>query len=317
MELRNNILYSVPSKTAFRLFLFLLLIQTADACPALAFQADSTASGSISVSAAIDKTEVPRNQQVVLTVVLFWEGRADRYRISDFQNPALTNFELAGSASSSRSEVKEGSVFTYKDYIFNLSPAELGMAYIDGITISYTDNISAVSGQLTTRRLGVKVTAPEYPADYSWIGKTLGVLLIFGALAGAVLIVRKKRARKETGEPAPQRSPEEIYLEQLKELKTGKYNTYGTQLDEVVGLFKNYLIDRFEISPSQRSDQAIKEKISQAGVGEAFTQKTLQLFDRAEELRFSGTGITLEQFEPVFGSVESCISMMRGTQKSE
>ncbi len=52
----------------------------------------------ISLEAQVNHKEIPRNQLVVLSVNLSWEGKAGNFDINDMPTPELTNLKLVGTS---------------------------------------------------------------------------------------------------------------------------------------------------------------------------------------------------------------------------
>ncbi|MFC1477099.1 BatD family protein [candidate division KSB1 bacterium] len=283
--------------------------------PAHAFQTDTTQTWAISLSDTIDKTETPLNSPVTLIVTLSWQGRPDKYRIGVIENPALTNLETVSSTSSSRSEVIQGRIYTFKEFVYTLQPQELGMAYIDGLIIPYTETTQDISDNLATARLSVKITAPVFEKDYSYIWKwSIGaaglILLIF-------LFMRLRRTRRSKAEQVqPVRPLEDIYFEKLSGVSKYNLSSYRQPLDEVITVFRKYLTDKFAIPVEKRTGQALSEFFYETGIDDTLIQKIDSILEEAEQLRFSGADITLEKFETMLGSVETCIRQCRNAATS-
>ncbi len=162
-----------------------------------AFQVDSLYSQEINISVDIDKTEVPLNETVSFKVVLSWAGTPDRYEIKEVLTPELSNFEITGSMSSSRSELKKGANFSIKEYVFMLKPVDIGMAYIDRMNIKYKLKGSDDESFLNTQRLSVTAISPVYPVDYSWIWKFgLGAVVVCFLGFFSIKYFRRKKEEK-------------------------------------------------------------------------------------------------------------------------
>ncbi|MFC1492514.1 hypothetical protein ACFL6O_01040 [candidate division KSB1 bacterium] len=271
------------------------------------YQADTLRTHNISISTNISRTEVPSNETVDLTVMVSWEGAPDRFEIERLENPELSNLEITGSQSLSRSEIRDGKVFTVREYTFNLSPVERGMGYIESMTIRFKDRATDKRDFLSTQRLTVKGLPPVYPADYSWVWKFVIVIIVLGFSAGITipfLLQRKKRVESETEPEAP---AEDRYMEELMAIKDRNSLSYRQRLDDVITVFRNYLNEKFNIPEGSRSEKALVEFLDSEGLDETLTGKIKGIFDQAEQLRFSGTEINADRFELIFGSIESCI----------
>ena len=101
-----------------------------------AFAQDSTKS-EISVSTLVNKTNVPLNRTLELKVSISWLGNSESIDVINFDNPALSNFEIVGTSTTSRTEMNQ----VFKDYTYTLKPIELGMGYIEGVIVKVHDKV--------------------------------------------------------------------------------------------------------------------------------------------------------------------------------
>jgi hypothetical protein len=276
-----------------------------------AFQSDSTASSNISLESMLEKTEVPLNKSVKLTINLSWEGKSDRYKVDSVEEPILTNLEIYGSSSSSKTELRNGTAYTIKSFEFTLRPVEMGMSYVDPLIIAYTETSSENNDHLLTNRLSIKVLQPEYEADYGWMIRVLiwvGVAIIVGV--GGYL-TRKNIMKKRQPEEAPLPPVEDKYFEKLEAAKGNSFDSYRRRLDEVVSLFRGYVIEKFDIPLENRSDNSLIEFLYGIKTDEDIIQQIRSIFDSAEQLRFSGAEVMANEFELTLGSVEAGISRIQ------
>ena len=308
MKFKKNI--NTFLRTRYRLFagipfLIFLLVNPSSL---KAFQADSTGAINISLSAVIERVETPLNVPVTMTVILSWEGKTDRYRIGPFENPVLTNLEVVGSRSSARSELRDGKVFAVKEFTFSLQPVELGMGYIDGIIIEYTDTMTGAKDYLITQRMSVKGLPPEYTKDYSLLLTGIGLLAVAGFIIVLIFFMRRRRQERKVIEIQPDLI-ENTIIERLKNVHSQNNLSFSQKLDEVVAEFRHFLIKKFDIPQDRKSDALIIETISESGVEESIIAKIHTIFEQAEQVRFSGKDIKNDDFELIYGAVESCVEL--------
>ena len=270
------------------------------------FQADSAVTV-IHLSTEIDRTETPMNVPVFLTVILSWEGKPDRYIIGTFENPVLANLEIIGSQSTTRTEVRAGKVFTIKEFTYTLQPIELGMGYIDAMNIEYTDNMAGTKDHLLTQRMSIKGLPPVYETGFNFVVMAAWLLLLAGMLIGLFLVVRR---RKNVRKPLEiQRAPiEDSVVERMKTVHAQNNLTFRQKLDEVVTDFRNFLLQKFKIPDDCKTDELIVKTIRGADVDEEIIAQVQTIFERAEQLRFSGKEVKDDDFELLYGAVESCVA---------
>ena len=290
-----------------RIIMCLMFILCAIPSILFAFQTDST-NINISLSISIDNTETPLNIPVEMTVIMSWEGSPDRYSIGTFENPVLTNLLITGSESKSRTEVRNGVVFTVKEYTYSIQPAELGMGYIESIIIEYTDNMAGIKDHLITQRMSVKGLVPVFERGYSLIWAGLGLLALSGFLVGLVLVMRRKAIVKKLGEIQPDLM-KDSEIEKIKSIQSDSRLSFKQKTGEIFVEFKNYLVMKFRIPEDSKSDKQVINVLEESGVDEEIISIVQEIFEYAERMRFSGKDVNDDDFEKIYGAVEKCISL--------
>ncbi len=271
------------------------------------YQADSLRTHNISISTSISNTEIPSNQTVDLTVIVSWEGPPDRYEVERLENPELINLEIMGSQSLSRSEIREERIFTIREFKLSISPVERGMGYIEGMTVRFKDSATEKRDFLTTQRLSIKGLPPVIPGDYSWVWKAVIVIIVIGFGTGIAIPFLKRRKSIKEEETEPEIPVEETYIVELNAIKGKNSLSYRQRLDDVVTVFRNYLVEKYKIPEGNRSEKALIDYLNNEAFDEMLTAKIKGIFDQAEQFRFSGTEINVDRFELIFGSIGACI----------
>jgi len=263
--------------------------------------------GEISISAAVNKLEVPLNRSVTFTLKIEWKGKQNKYAIGDFENPQLTNLIIRENSSSNIVEDREGTQYTVKLYNYILEPLEIGMAYIDGIIVEYTDTENDTKNRMVTKRLSVEVIRPVEERDWSSILTGAAVVVAAGILIFGFLKYRNKKEAKKKAELEalqPKIDVETKYLEQLKETDSKSSGDYGEKLNKIVVLFRNYLTEKFETAFEGKSHKEIIESLKEKGTEEDVTEKIEYVYERSEVLRFSGQEVTRDDYLDIYGTVE-------------
>lgn len=311
MNLKNILVNFSLSRLLIQLVLVFITSASINSDLLFAFQSDSTFSSNISLESALEKTEVPLNKSIKLTIKLSWEGKSDRYKVDSIEEPILTNLEIYGSSSSSKTELRNGAAYTIKSFEFTLRPVEMGMSYVDPLIIAYTETSSESIDHLITNRLSIKVLEPEYEDDYGWVISVLiwaGVAMLAG---GGGYIVRKNIIQKRQPEAPPPPPVEDKYFKKLEAPKSNSLDSYRKRLDEVVSVFRGYVIEKFDIPAENRSDSSLIEFLYSVKTDEDIIQQIRSILDNAEQLRFSGAEVMANEFELTLGSVEAGISRIQ------
>ncbi len=283
-------------------FVFVLLLFAAVAVQA----ADSTAS-KITLHTYLEQNEVPQNREVVYHVELSWEGDLQRYHIAQVSTPVLTNLTLRGSGSANRFFTDEqGKPHSLKRISYYLTPVEMGMAYIDGITVQYEDTKTQQKESLSAQRLGVKIIegVPEPGAGVS-AGTILLYILLLLFVAVIVYSLWKyfKIRRAEQEEAEPEASLEDILLEELSTLKKENGNDTEGGFHRLMQLARRYFSDKFKLNPAAGFNE-IKEALKDKNAPADLLTKLERLYQQGELSQFAGEAISDGDFHLFTDTVE-------------
>jgi len=300
----------------FPLIVSLLFFRVAFAQDSLKV-AQQPAPEDITVSTKVDRTTVPLNRTLTLHVSLVWKGDPDRYEIIDFENPALTNFEIIGTSTSNKTEVVNGKVYTHRDYDFTLKPRELGMGYVEGVIVKYKDRISGKEHSLITQRISLKVIdpIPDSHSSTHWPATVLYValLIIFAGILWFFLIYRKsKKPVLEIEEVTP---IEETYLRSLKEQITFENPDLKNGFSKLSKLLRNYLSEKFNLPAKQATTQELLKEMQNRAMDEKLVSQTKEVLGVADEIKFSGGSGSREELEKIYGMVESILERYLAAEK--
>ena len=239
----------------------------------------------------LEKDQVPLNQEVVFNVELSWIGEIGRYRILELSEPVLTNLKLRGSGSANRFYRDENKrPHAIKSITFYFTPLEMGMAYIDGITIKYQDTQTGKSGRLISQRIGVEITEPvDRPGEKFNAVKLIVFALIAAFLALVLFSLKRYFEQKKQQEllTEPQKTLEEEFLEKLKNNVELSKNLPEKKFNDLVELLIHYFRRRFEL-PLGSEFFEIRLALEKVGVSQEILSKLEQLFERAELVKFAG-----------------------------
>ncbi|NOY78446.1 MAG: protein BatD [Calditrichaeota bacterium] len=298
----------MKQRILFPLLVFLFVFHTTFAQDSLKV-AQQPAPENITVSTQVDRTTVPLNRTLTLHVSLVWQGDPDRYEIIDFENPALTNFEITGTSTSNKTEVVNGQVITHRDYDFILKPRELGMGYVEGVIVKYKDRVSGKEHSLVTQRISLKVVdpVPESHSSTHWPATVLyaALVIIFAGILWFFLIYRKsKKPVLEIEEIPPL---EETYLKNLKEQITFENPDLKNGFSKLSKLLRSYLSEKFNLPAKQATTQELLKDMQNRAMDEKLISQTKEVLSVADEINFSGGSGSREELEKIYGTVESIL----------
>ncbi len=278
------------------------------------FAQDSTGvktESAIKLSSSVDKTTVPLNRTVTYTIRLQWSGDLDRYEIHKFDNPILQNFKIVGNASSNRVLQERGKKQAITEYEYELKPTNLGMGYIEGIIIKYTDLETDRNYRLVSNRMEVKVEEPlPEPGSTRW----LWVLLLFVVVAVLVSVyVLVKRRQQKLQQRKQQQAENSIPTEQklLDQLKQMDLNDADLDMalayTTITRLLKRYLAEKGVIPGVELTTGEIVEYLNNQETDTDFIDTIDEILKTADLHKFSGSAGDKHQIDRIYTLFEKML----------
>jgi hypothetical protein len=276
--------------------------------------ADSLKSN-IELRTYLDQNEVPLNREVVYNVELSWSGELNDVNISDISEPVVTNLKLRGSGSANRYFIDDsGNPKSVKRITYYFTPLEMGMSYIDGVTVQYEDKRLTHKETLSASRLGIKIIEPlPEPGKGLDPGTILliGIIVIF--LAAVVYFVLKYLKQKKLNAERDADKPktlEEKYSELLKNALDENSDNRNETLNAVGRLLNSYLGEKLGITPVQNYAM-VENPLKELGVSDSTLTKLKTFYDRYELIKFAGEQISENELHLLIDTVELIINHFR------
>jgi hypothetical protein len=250
---------------------------------------------------------VPANGNVILHIEVSWPGKLNQYQIEPVTQPILTNLLLEGSGSENRLITSDdGEMLSLKAITYRLRPLEMGMAYIDGIVIKYIDRINNQEDNLSSQRIMVEVTepVPENGANgFKPIVYIILLIIFFGIMVYFIIAYFRKKKRISL-EESPSVSIAEQFLQQLSQ----KVDPRGTNLDEMTirlsRIFREYIYQDFNVPGKELSTNEILSRLKDLKLDENDVEKLSQVFQKLDEIKFTGKLVDPNEFTAVYGTIE-------------
>jgi hypothetical protein len=263
----------------------------------------------IEISTSVEKTQVPLNRTMKLFVTLSWIGDPDRYSIVDFDNPALTNFDIVGTATVNRSEVIDNQTHVYKEYVYTLKPRELGMSYVEGVIVKCRDTVLNREENLVSQRISVETVDPlADPKEATPIWQYAVAALVLLALTGSVLLWfrRRRRAAEETeitqGPPV-----EEAYLQNLGSDIDLEHPNLNDDFATLSRLLRRYLTEQFQIRALEGTTEDLVLELGEIDLEDHQVASIRELLTRCDEIKFSGMDGTREELNRFYTLFEGLL----------
>lgn len=283
----------------------------------LSAQSDSLSS-EISLKTILENDNVPLNKEVIYHVELSWQGELSQYKIGDIGDPVVTNLTLRGSGSSNRITTgKDGKPLAIKRITYYFKPNSMGMAYIDGLTIQYTDTQTNKSETLSAQRIGVKIVDPVETGEDQFMPGTILLWLLAAAflIAFAYFLFRYiQRRNKVEKEEIPSISLEEKYLNLQNDTIHMANGASRENISELSKLLSGYLSEKFAIT-GNIDLSTIKEQLSQLKVEDEIIEKISIMYDKAELARFAGEDVDLSEVHMFYDTIEGILNKINNDEK--
>lgn len=259
----------------------------------------------VTVAARVEPTRVPLNRPLTLYVTVSWSGDLDRVTLGEFDNPELSNFTVTGSSSSHRIEAGAQGRRSVKAYTYTLEPKNLGMAYIEPVSLSYTDTAEDQVRRVATPRFSVEVTSPvAEPGETPIPWPVLGLLAVVMALA--VWIVRRNRRSDAAEDVAPEVPVEEAYLARLKaevDRRAGGRDAFFA----LSKLVRGYLSDREGLPARETPTDALVELLKTTELDVTVQEKLGRLLSTADRIKFSGQAADPSTLDDAYTTLENLL----------
>jgi hypothetical protein len=270
----------------------------------------------------IEQEQVPLNRNVIYHVELKWEGPLTRYRISDIGEPMATNLIANGNGSSNKINTDlEGRTVSTKIITYYFKPVEIGMGYIDGVTIKYEDMFTNRQESLLSGRIGVKIIEPvPEPGDGIKISKVLYLFLIIIGIGAGIYFVLQYRKRKEDDYTKSlldkKESFEDRYLRLMKETIHYKVESIKESVGDLNRLLSSYFLERYQINITGLNMDKITEQLNEKKLDPESVDRIKEFYERTEKVKFAGEGIDESEFHRLYDTVELVLEHQK-SQNSE
>ena len=291
------------NKIIFRMFFVLLLALYACSTIYASLPVQNT---KIELSSQIDQTKVPLNRTLQLKVTLSWPGESDDYSLLQFDGPSLTNFEITGTSTTKRSELREGGTRIFNDYTYTLKPQELGMGYIEGVTAKVHNNHSDQDETLTTERIPVEIIDPvPEPGKSSVPSIFLWAPIIVFLLACFWFFRTMKKKRQPPLEP--ETPIESVFLEELKDSLNLDQPNLREDFTQLSKLLRRYLTKKFSVRALETTSDELVIDLESTDMEENQISSVREILTRSDEIKFSGMEGSREELIRFYTLIEGIL----------
>jgi hypothetical protein len=262
----------------------------------------------ISLKTYVESNKVPLDRKVEFNVELSWIGELSRFHIDPLEQPALTNLVMEGSGSANKLEpLADGRFRAVKTIMYQFTPLELGMAYINGMVIKYRDQITGEEDQLISQRVQVEIIDPVSRGNGSGFRAIIYIILLiifFGSMIFFIIKYIQKRRRAAIAVPIKVCLPQE-YLNRISQEIDPNNTNLAEMTIKLSSFFREYLSRDFQILAREGSTQEIVENLSSKDIHQADMEKLKNLFEKLDLVKFAGENIDPAEFSNIYGTIET------------
>ncbi len=241
----------------------------------------------ISVSQAIDQSDIAFEGEARFEITLTWSGSQAAYLFTQPLRPQFSRLKPQQYASSISSTGSGTDEVTTKKYSYTLKPTESGQGRIDPIVINYLMWPDSIPGQLITEAMTLTIANP-IPITKSEESNLLVIIAIAAAVvaagsSAAWFVVGGKRVKEQ---PIV-KSPGAVFLDRLQILKRESGDDLKTFQ---TGLYKHllqFLTERYGVHQDGDSVHSLVEQLAGADLSESHRDKISGWLMRADREKFT------------------------------
>lgn len=267
----------------------------------------------VTLSARLDREQVPLNHQATLTLELRWLGAANAIAIAPVEPPKLSNLHIIETSSSNRVTTEAGQVVSIRRYQFELRGDSRGMGYIEAMRVRYGDR-SGESHTLEAPRLQLQVVDPVAAplANYSGPITLASVAALLGA-AALILLGNERNKRAQA-----QAAVAHISLEQrIRQTLVAGFAAAGAdvaaQYGHLATLLRTYLSEKFELPATGATSEALLDELAARGANLELRTTVQEILQACDVVKFSGGAADPAQLERLRRQFEGLLAAASGS----
>lgn len=243
----------------------------------------SSAISGISLSQAIDKTEIAFEETANFEIELRWSGSPAAYRFDRPLNPYFDRLKIERFSSSIHSVGEGPDEITVKTYKYSLKPTASGVGKIESIAIDYASWPDSLPGELITEAITITIAQPVVEDESSSFSIWLWILGGFLSVGIIIAVVARSRSR---GDKLPVMLPRQILLDGLRELKSEAGNDFKNFQTGLLKLITDFLKNSYDINLAEFSDTEIEDALAATALSVSQREQLKGWIVKANEDKF-------------------------------
>jgi hypothetical protein len=249
---------------------------------------------SVIISAVVEKSTIPKDQDLKFTVTLTWNTNLADINPENPSPPTCENFTVIGNFYSNDTKASDKGIYNSNHYGFILKPEKVGLATIGPVTIKYSESKSGEEKSLSTNPIEVTITKPLsdklYPVKVA-IRYLVYAICLFIPIFIIIKFFKSRKLEKEKIKAlASIPTVDELYIKQLKSAysridMTGKKEYCSS----VMSILKKFLYDKFNLKfIGATTDKIISSLTTLDLLKQDDVDLLISIFDFCDKVKFAG-----------------------------
>jgi hypothetical protein len=254
------------------------------------FHAITAEAQDISLSAGLDKTEMPYEETAALTIEVKWPGDITHYRFGILPLPKTENLKVLGTTSTISSIEEEGKEFTVRTFKYSFKPTKAGIGIIRPILLNYITMPDSLPGDLSTQEFQVSIAQPIPVVEKKGFPIFYIVIIIAFVIVGLTLLILFLIFRKK-GDVAPVLTPVQGLIDELATIKKDAGIDRKLFYTKLYRALVNYLSAAYKVETINKAPEEICEAVKSLKAPAGFNEKMTGWLIQADKEKFApGSG---------------------------
>ena len=246
----------------------------------------------------LSSDEIVVDQTTRFKVEVQWPKAEANYTFA-FPHLDLENLTIEKWGESQETFLEDDQEWIRKTFSILLKPKHIGTAKITGFALPYLDTETHAGGRFTIAEQ--VITVRQIPLRIS-MWHILYFLPIPIALFLLWLLARSRKKKLEESPQGLSKEEEMIYrFHELRETRLGK--NPKNLLHEMSSLLRHYVVDRYQLASDTATEKEILEQLTSRQIPREEIKDLQRLFERVHEAKFTGVGLSEEEFERLFSNM--------------
>jgi len=241
----------------------------------------------ITLSAILDRTDIPFEETVELKLEIKWHGDITSYAFEVIPLPELENLKVLGTSSAISSGFEDGAEITTRTFKYTLKPTASGIGSIEPIVLQCISMPDSIPGELSTQLLEVMIAEPIAVEEKSGVAGYLYILIGALLISTIVLIIIKMKSKPDV---EPVKSPEERFSGTLAQIKADNQSDRKLFFTKLHSALADYIKLKYDIETTGQTAEAISDHLEKLEIPLNEKEKISNWLIRSEKEKYAPFG---------------------------